>query len=55
MVDTVQSHGASLATTAEACRAVLFGAAVVAFKPVTLIVALAAAAPFFLAISAEFP
>jgi hypothetical protein len=53
MEDAVQSHGESLAAAMVAPGAVLFGAAVAAFEPVALVVASAAATPFFLPISME--
>jgi hypothetical protein len=54
MVDAVQSPGASLAVAAVASEAVSFGTDVAAFDPITLVAALAAAAPFFFTILAEF-
>jgi hypothetical protein len=54
MVDEVQSPGASLAMAVIVSEVVFFGTLVVAFEPVTLIAALAVAAPFFSTISVEF-
>jgi hypothetical protein len=54
MVDAVQSPGASLTVAAAASGAVFFGTAVVAFDPVALVAALAAAVPFFLINLARF-